>query len=106
MRIAFYPARLLLIPAMVIPALVNPELGFGQAAGQSTDLVNATVRLSNPKSTATGFVLSRPAAKANGAGQFLLVTAAHVLEKAEGEEMSIIYRRKNADGEFARAPAP
>src|SRR5262249_37177244 len=70
-----------------------------------TELVSATVRLSNPKSTATGFILSRPA-KTDGALQFLLVTGAHVVEKAEGEEMSIVYRRKGDDGEFAQSPAP
>jgi hypothetical protein len=85
--------------------LVLSEASFSQAAGSGTDLVNATVRLSNPKSTATGFILSRPAKK-EGLGQFLLVTAAHVLDRAEGEEMSVIFRRRNADGEFARAPAP
>ena len=102
MRIALYPAQRLLIPVLVLSI---PALGFGQVSGQSTDLVNVTVRLSNPKSTATGFILSRPA-KTEGAGQFLLMTAAHVLEKAEGDEMSIIFRRRNADGDFARVPAP
>ncbi len=86
--------------------LFIPSVTYGQSPGPGTDLVMATVRLSNPKSTATGFILSRPAAKPEGTGQFLLVTAAHVLEKAEGEEMSIFFRRKTADGEFARAPAP
>jgi hypothetical protein len=78
---------------------------FGQVTTSGTDLVSATVRLSNPKSTATGFVLSRPA-KTGDAVQFLLVTGAHVLEKAEGEEMSINHRRKGDDGEFAQAPTP
>jgi hypothetical protein len=95
--------RTALFPALL---LVLSSAGFGQGAGQQTDLVLATVRLSNAKSTATGFILSRPAVSAEGASQFLLVTAAHVLEKADGEEISIIYRRKNGDGEFARAPAP
>src|SRR5262245_4182222 len=87
-------ARISLSAALV---LVLSEASFSQAAGSGADLVNATVRLSNPKSTATGFILSRPA-KSEGLGQFLLVTAAHVLDKAEGEEMSVIFRRRNGNG--------
>src|SRR4029077_916151 len=80
-RTALFPALFLLLSTA----------GFGQEGRQQTDLVLATVRLSNAKSTATGFILSRPTANAEGVSQFLLVTAAHVLEKAEGEEISINY---------------
>jgi len=91
----------------ILPILLLflPSAGFGQV-GQQTDLVMATVRLSNPKSTATGFILFRPGAKPDATSQFLLVTAAHVLEKAEGDEISINYRRKMAEGEFAKSPVP
>jgi hypothetical protein len=79
---------------------VLSETVFSQTVGSGTDLVSVTVRLSNPKSTATGFVVSRPATMPDGPGQFLLVTAAHVFEKAEGDEMSVIYRRRQDDGEY------
>lgn len=79
------------------------------AAGQSprpkTDLVLATVRLSNPKSTATAFILHRPAEPGQPARP-VLVTAAHAFERSEGEEMSVLYRRREPDGSFVKAPAP
>lgn len=79
------------------------------AAAQSprpkTDLVLATVRISNPKSTATAFILHRPAAEPGQPARPVLVTAAHAFERSEGEEMSVLYRRKEPDGSFAKAPA-
>jgi hypothetical protein len=71
-----------------------------------TDLVLATVRISNPKSTATAFILHRPAAEPGQPARPVLVTAAHVLERSEGAEISVMFRRKDADGSFVKAPAP
>lgn len=76
----------------------------GQTAGPQTDLVMATIRLSNLKSTATGFVLSRPRAGDEATHQYILITAAHVLEMSDGDEMTVNYRRKTGEGEFAKAP--
>lgn len=94
MRISFF--------AMILLFLVHPALA--QSQGQLTDLVMATVRLSNAKSTATGFILTRKINEKKT--QFVLVTAAHVFEKSEGEDFLINYRRKETDGGFARAPEP
>ncbi len=78
----------------------------GQTTARQTDLVMATVRLSNLKSTATGFVLVRPRAGGEAGEQHLLITAAHVLEMSDGEEMTVNYRRKTGEDVFAKAPAP
>lgn len=75
-----------------------------QTARPKTDLVLATVRISNPKSTATAFIVHRPAAEAGQLARPVLVTAAHALERSEGEEMSVLYRRQEPDGTFAKAP--
>ncbi|HEX5446619.1 MAG TPA: trypsin-like serine protease [Pirellulales bacterium] len=80
-----------------------------QTPGRQTDLVMATVRLSNLKSTATGFALVRPRTggeAGEATDQYILVTAAHVLEMSDGEEMTVNYRRKTGEGEFSKAPAP
>lgn len=77
-----------------------------QTPGRQTDLVMATVRLSNSKSTASGFVLVRPRAGDEATPQFILITAAHVLEMSDGEEMTVNYRRKTGEGEYSKAPAP
>ena len=73
-------------------------------AGPPTDLVRATVRISNPQSTATGFLLTRPAAPGksseNPPDRFVLVTAAHVFERAEGHEVRIDFRQATVDGGF------
>lgn len=78
---------------------------WGQSPGGQTELVMATVRLANLKSSATGFVLTRPRADEQAKSQFVLVTAAHVLEMCDGAEISVNYRRKVAEGEFAKLPA-
>lgn len=95
--------RLLICLALCV-LVIEPVLG--QTSGRQTELVMATVRLANLKSTATGFVLSRPRPKDAATNQFVLVTAAHVLEISDGEEMTVNFRRKVAEGEFAKAPAP
>lgn len=77
-----------------------------QTARPKTDLVLATVRVSNPKSTATAFILHRPAAEAGQPARPVLVTAAHAFERSEGEEMSVLYRRREPAGTFVKAPAP
>jgi hypothetical protein len=73
-------------------------------AGAPADLVRATVRISNPQSVATGFLLVRPAPQANGQGpageRFVLVTADHVLDRAQGDETRIDFRRAESDGSF------
>lgn len=77
---------------------------FAQSLPRPREIVQATVRLSNPKSTATGFILALPKAKGAESGQFVLITAAHALERSEGTDLTIAYRRANSGGEYSRAP--
>lgn len=68
------------------------------------ELVRATVRISNPHSVATGFLLVRPAAQPNpqepASDRFVLVTADHVFDRARGDEVRIDFRRAENDGAF------
>ncbi|HTN75960.1 MAG TPA: hypothetical protein VL096_11965, partial [Pirellulaceae bacterium] len=56
--------------------------------GIKTQLVLATVRIVNPKSSATGFILTRAATEETPVAH-VLITSAHVFEKAEGEEVTL-----------------
>lgn len=76
---------------------------FAESLGVRTRIMMATFRVSNPKSTATVFVLSRPDPQAHDQKQFLLVTAAHVLEQMEGDRATIDLRQKNKAGEYSKS---
>lgn len=90
-----------LLPFAVI--ILLPTCSFAQSAVRTRDLVQATVRISNPKSTATGFVLTLPKPKGQEGSQCVLVTAGHVLERTDGTDISVGFR-KAAGGDFVRAP--
>lgn len=65
----------------------------------NTQLMRATVKISHDKSTATGFLLS------NGKDEkYILVTAAHVFEKTPDDETSVVFRSKQAEGEYTKEP--
>ena len=82
------------------------QSAFAQSPERLSDVVMATVRLSNPKSSATGFILIRPNAKDDQPIRLALITAAHVFEKSEGDEITVGFRRQEADGVFSRMPLP
>jgi V8-like Glu-specific endopeptidase len=65
----------------------------------NTQMMRATVKISHEKSTATGFILAK-----GKEDRYLLVTAAHVLETTPGEETTVIFRRKTAEGEYEKEP--
>jgi hypothetical protein len=69
-----------------------------------TRMMLATYKVANAESTGTGFILSRPSPGEPGRSQYLLVTARHVLERMKGEEATIVFRKKAADGAFAKVP--
>lgn len=69
------------------------------------DVVSATFKVTNPNSTATCFVISRPAEE-NQQRELILVTAAHVLEQMSGDECRIVLREESADGTFVRKEEP
>ena len=65
----------------------------------ATQTVNATYKLFNKNSTATGFLVRPPGDAAKGV---ILVTAGHVFEKMAGETGIIVLRKPLADGTIKR----
>lgn len=65
----------------------------------NTQMLRATVKLSHEDSTGTGFILTP-----NDGKSFLLVTANHVLDTTKGNETTIIFRQKIAEGEYKKLP--
>ena len=66
----------------------------------NTQLMRATVKISHDQSTATGFFLTQGQDE-----KLILVTAAHVFEKTPGDETTIVFRRKLAEGEYTKEPS-
>jgi hypothetical protein len=84
--------------------LVLAAASTGRAEDLNTQMMHATFKLANDKSTATGFVLSRPANGNLHQTQFILVTAAHVLEQMAGDEATVLFRQKEAEGVYKKLP--
>lgn len=70
----------------------------------NTLMMRATVKISHEKSTATGFVLCRPDPHEPRRSQFILITAAHVLEKIPAEEATLFFRTREAEGVYKKLP--
>ena len=69
------------------------------AAGDfATDMLEATFKLYNPASTATCVLVRRE----TPAPALYLVTAAHVLERAKGDNVLLVLREPTAEGAFHR----
>jgi len=65
----------------------------------TTQLMRATIKIAHEKSTATGFIL-----KKNNEEKHLLITAYHVLNNTPGDETTVIFRTKKAEGEYIKEP--
>lgn len=82
-------------------AFLAPLMAFAADEPQDEDFhtqfMRATVKISHDKSTGTGFVLTK-------GEKCLLVTAAHVLEQTPGDETTVVFRSKQAEGEYAKEP--
>jgi hypothetical protein len=93
----------LLVAALYLTLfLMGPS--FASADDLNTQLMNATVKIAHEKSTATAFFLSRPALDDPQKTQFLLVTAAHVLETAPGDAVTLFFRRQDGEGVYEKVP--
>jgi V8-like Glu-specific endopeptidase len=79
--------------------LVLASSALAEVEDLNTELMRATVKISHDKSTATGFVLSNGKDK-----NLILVTAAHVFENTPGAETTVVFRSKQADGEYKKEP--
>ena len=73
-----------------------PFIPRADADTAAEEVVLATYKLINEKSTATGFVID------GSDGKRYVVTSAHVFEKMVGEFATIAFRKKNKDGTFSR----
>ncbi len=76
-----------------------------QTTDLDTQLMLATFRVVNPESSGTAFVLSRPDPDEPTKPRFVLVTAEHVLRQMTGDEATVLYRRREADGGYTKSPA-
>lgn len=63
----------------------------------TTQLMRATIKIAHEKSTATGFILTKPNEE-----KHLLITAAHVLNNTPGDETTLLYRIKKSEGEYIK----
>jgi hypothetical protein len=80
------------------------------AAGESvraedfnTQVTLATFKLVNPKTTATAFLLTRPAAGKPNEVEWILVTAGHAMDEAPGDFATLLLRKKRGD-EYEKIP--
>jgi hypothetical protein len=76
------------------------------AADATTQLLQATCKLANKESTATCFLIARPVPDKHDETETILVTAAHVFEKMTGEDATLVLRKAQPDGSFARLELP
>ncbi len=92
------------IAALSLVLLTGAGAAPARAEDFNTQVVNATFKLENPQSTATAFLFTRPANGRPEPNRFILVTAAHVLEKMAGHEATLVLRRKEAEGVYKKLP--
>jgi hypothetical protein len=78
--------------------------GWLRAEDFSTQLMSATFKVIDPKSTATAFILSRPVPGKADKFDSVLVTAAHVFELTEGKEVTLQLRVKKGEGDYQKLP--
>ncbi len=69
-----------------------------------TQAVLATYRLEHPKTSGTGFIVSRPSSADQEGKELLLVTTAHTFEKMDGNRASIVLRKLGTNGEWMASP--
>lgn len=67
-----------------------------------TLMMRATVKIQHEKSTATGFILRQPKSAAAEEPRWILVTAAHVLERSSDNETTLVYRVRETEGVYRK----
>lgn len=70
----------------------------------NTLLMESTFKIEGRGSIGTGFLLGRPDPNQPGRSRAVLVTAAHVLEDAQGDEITLVMRRRRGPQEWERLP--
>ena len=89
---------------LVLAGALLGTVGPLRADDFSTQVMSATFMVVNPKSNAAAFVLSRPKPGKSDQFESVLVTAAHVFEQAEGDEVTLQLRSKKGEGEYQKLP--
>lgn len=89
---------------LLLLLLVFSREGLAQPSDLDTQLMLATVKVSDTDSTGTAFILSRPKPGDPKATQFLLITAEHTLSRSKANEVTVVFRKKSADGGHEKAP--
>lgn len=99
----FASRRIILMVSLCILTTVT---GINRADAESlrTQVVMATYRLENPKSNGTGFIIRRSNPKAEAGHELLLVTAAHVFEKMDGNQATLVLRKQSDSGDWVAKP--
>lgn len=69
-----------------------------------TNAILATFRLEHPKTKGTAFLISRPSETGEGGQELLLVTAAHAFERMDGDEATLVLRKRNSDSTWTALP--
>jgi hypothetical protein len=87
---------------LVLAALAPTAPVHSAGPHATTQMIQATFKLVNPSSTATCFLLSRPQSGKDKKRETILVTAAHVLQQMTGEQATLVLRKANKDGTYAR----
>jgi hypothetical protein len=72
------------------------------AADFATQMLEATYKLFNNDSTATGFFVQVPPAAPESKPRVVVVTAGHVFAKMSGETAVVVLRRPGGDGSYQR----
>jgi hypothetical protein len=83
---------------------VGPVAAGAELDDLDTQLMLATVKVSDSDASGSAFVLTRPKPGDPKSTQFLLVTAEHTLSRTKGNEVTVVFRKKAADGNFVKAP--
>ncbi|MEI7948426.1 MAG: hypothetical protein WCJ02_17125 [bacterium] len=88
-----------MIRLLAVFMVLVPQLIFANDLLMS--LMNATFKVFNSDSTATGFIIQDTRA-GSGTTNVILVTADHALAKAKGDFVLVVCRRKNSAGVWER----
>lgn len=90
---------------VLLPLLfVFSREALAQPGDLDTQLMLATVKVADTDSSGTAFILSRPKPGDPKSTQFLLVTAEHALARSKANDVTVVFRKKTADGGHEKAP--
>ncbi len=94
--------RLFLICSM--GHLVLSSVSHADSPSLRTQVVLATYRLEHPKTSGSAFIIGRPDPSDSEGTNLLLVTAAHAFEKMDGDQATLVLRKKGENGDWAPMP--